>query len=58
MYIAYVYLFSFKQTVCGLSVRVGCFNDPPEIPGMANFLKRMIFMGSEKYPQVIKHDSV
>ncbi|KYQ58485.1 Nardilysin, partial [Trachymyrmex zeteki] len=40
-----------KKTVCGLSVRVGCFNDPPEIPGMANFLKRMIFMGSEKYPQ-------
>jgi secreted Zn-dependent insulinase-like peptidase len=33
-------------------VKVGSFSDPPEIPGMAHFLEHMVFMGSEKYPQV------
>ncbi|KYN37329.1 Nardilysin, partial [Trachymyrmex septentrionalis] len=35
---------------CGLCVRVGSFNDPPEVPGLAHFLQRMIFIESEKYP--------
>ncbi|KYQ54446.1 Nardilysin [Trachymyrmex zeteki] len=47
MFNAYI----FKQAACGLCVGVGCFSDPPEIPGMASFLKHMIFMGSEKYSQ-------
>lgn len=40
------------QAACGLCVGVGSFSDPPEIPGMAHFLEHMVFMGSEKYPQV------
>lgn len=40
-----------KMAACGLSVGVGSFSDPPEIPGLAHFLEHMVFMGSEKYPQ-------
>ncbi|XP_017752516.1 PREDICTED: nardilysin-like isoform X2 [Eufriesea mexicana] len=39
------------QAACGLSVGVGSFSDPPEIPGLAHFLEHMVFMGSEKYSQ-------
>lgn len=41
------------QAACGLSVGVGSFSDPPEIPGLAHFLEHMVFMGSEKYSEVI-----
>nr|XP_012135647.1 PREDICTED: nardilysin-like [Megachile rotundata] len=40
-----------KMAACGLSISVGSFSDPPEIPGLAHFLEHMVFMGSEKYPQ-------
>lgn len=40
------------QAACGLTVGVGSFSDPPEIPGLAHFLEHMIFMGSEKYTEV------
>ncbi|XP_076237531.1 nardilysin [Calliopsis andreniformis] len=40
-----------KMAACGLSVGVGSFSDPPEIPGLAHFLEHMVCMGSEKYPQ-------
>nr|XP_053649483.1 nardilysin-like [Cherax quadricarinatus] len=34
-----------------LSVGMGSFEDPPEIPGLMHFLEHMVFMGSEKYPK-------
>ncbi|XP_042887210.1 nardilysin-like isoform X2 [Penaeus japonicus] len=34
-----------------LSVNVGSFEDPFEIPGLMHFLEHMVFMGSEKYPK-------
>nr|XP_033337586.1 nardilysin-like isoform X2 [Megalopta genalis] len=40
-----------RLAACGLSVGVGSFSDPPEIPGLAHFLEHMVFMGSKKYPQ-------
>ncbi|XP_043528977.1 nardilysin-like [Frieseomelitta varia] len=40
-----------KMAACGLSVGVGSFSDPPEIPGLAHFLEHMVFMGSEKYTE-------
>ncbi|XP_018368700.1 PREDICTED: nardilysin-like [Trachymyrmex cornetzi] len=39
-----------KKAACGLCVEVGCFSDP-DIKGVANLLKRMVFMRSEKYTQ-------
>ncbi|KYQ60244.1 Nardilysin [Trachymyrmex zeteki] len=40
-----------RKAFCGLCVQVGSFNDPPEVPGLAHLLQRMVFMGSEKYPK-------
>ncbi|XP_011051509.1 PREDICTED: nardilysin-like [Acromyrmex echinatior] len=34
---------------CGLCVGVGSFSDPSEVSGLAHFLQRMVFIGSEKY---------
>lgn len=53
MYVLPLYMYFFKQAACGLCVGVGSFSDPPEIPGMAHFLEHMVFMGSERYPQVL-----
>ena len=53
IYILSVLLRMFlTQAACGLSVGVGSFSDPPEIPGLAHFLEHMVFMGSEKYTEV------
>ncbi|KAJ2726875.1 metalloprotease [Coemansia sp. Benny D115] len=35
-----------KQAAVSLSVNVGYFADPPELPGMAHFLEHMLFMGA------------
>ncbi|KAG5329001.1 NRDC protein, partial [Acromyrmex heyeri] len=40
-----------SKAFCGLCVRVGSFNDPPELPSLAHFLERMVFKGSKKYPE-------
>lgn len=34
-----------------LTVGVGSFEDPEDIPGLMHFLEHMVFMGSEKYPK-------
>ncbi|XP_018368701.1 PREDICTED: nardilysin-like [Trachymyrmex cornetzi] len=39
-----------KKAVCGLCVEVGCFSDP-DIQGVANLFKHMVFVGSEKYTE-------
>lgn len=33
-----------------LSVKVGSFDDPPHVMGLAHFLEHILFMGSTKYP--------
>ena len=38
-----------KLAAVALSVGVGSFSDPPNIPGLAHFLEHMVFMGSEKF---------
>nr|XP_018915605.1 PREDICTED: nardilysin-like [Bemisia tabaci] len=40
-----------------LTIGVGSFSDPPNIPGLAHFLEHMIFMGTEKYPGENEFDS-
>ncbi len=45
-----------KFAACALSVNVGGFCDPAEIPGLAHFLEHMVFMGSNKYPKENQFD--
>ncbi|KAF4521421.1 hypothetical protein B566_EDAN010578 [Ephemera danica] len=39
------------QSAASLSIGVGSFEDPDDIPGLAHFLEHMVFMGSKKYPE-------
>lgn len=34
-----------------LTVGVGSFSDPDDLPGLAHFLEHMLFLGTEKYPE-------
>lgn len=36
---------------CGVSVRIGSFDEPSSTAGLAHFLEHMLFMGTEKYPK-------
>ena len=36
------------RAAVAVSVGVGSFSDPAELPGLAHFLEHMLFMGSEK----------
>ncbi|KAK2722863.1 hypothetical protein QYM36_003159 [Artemia franciscana] len=38
-----------KLAAAALSIRVGGFQDPEDLPGFSHFLEHMVFMGSEKY---------
>ena len=37
---------------CSLAVNAGSFNDPVDRQGLAHFCEHMVFMGSERYPDV------
>eukprot|EP00924_Labyrinthula_sp_SR-Ha-C_P016663 augustus_masked-scaffold_6-processed-gene-11.1-mRNA-1 protein AED:0.03 eAED:0.06 QI:0/-1/0/1/-1/1/1/0/1091 len=41
---------STEASAASLSVNVGSFSDPPDLPGLAHFLEHMLFMGTEKFP--------
>lgn len=40
------------QSAASISVNVGSWSDPVAYPGMAHFCEHMLFMGTEKYPNV------
>lgn len=42
----------FNSSSASLAVAVGSFSDPRERRGMAHFLEHMLFLGTEKYPDV------
>ncbi|XP_022917884.1 nardilysin-like [Onthophagus taurus] len=46
-----------KMAAAALSINVGSFSDPLEVPGLAHFLEHMVFMGSKKYPRENEFDS-
>lgn len=39
-----------EKAAAAMCVRVGHFDDPEEIPGLAHFCEHMLFLGTEKYP--------
>lgn len=46
-----------QLAAAALSVNIGSFSDPVEVPGLAHFLEHMVFMGSEKYPDENDYDT-
>ena len=47
---------SADQSAAALSVEVGSWEDPVEVPGMAHFIEHMLFLGTEKYPVESEYD--
>jgi secreted Zn-dependent insulinase-like peptidase len=41
-----------EKASVAMNVGVGSFSEPRYLPGLAHFLEHMLFMGSEKYPDV------
>lgn len=41
-----------EQAAAALNVTVGSWSNPPEIPGLAHLLEHVLFLGTEKYPEV------
>jgi len=39
-----------SKTVISLSYKVGSFNDPTLINGLAHYLEHVMFLGSKNYP--------
>ena len=33
-----------------MTVNIGAFVEPDDLPGLAHFLEHMLFLGTEKYP--------
>ena len=45
------------KAAAAMSVRVGSVSNPPGRDGLAHFLEHMLFMGTEKYPDVDEYSS-
>lgn len=41
-----------EQAAAALNVTVGSWSNPDDLPGLAHFLEHMLFLGTEKYPEV------
>jgi insulysin len=42
----------FNKSAAAVQVSVGSLADPPQRQGLAHFLEHMLFLGTEKYPEV------
>ncbi len=45
----------FNKSGASLVVNVGQIDDPPETEGLAHFLEHMLFLGTDKYPDVAEY---
>lgn len=53
---------SVDEAAASMSVGIGHYDDPHDVPGLAHFLEHMLFMGTHKYPdenyyQKLIHDN-
>ena len=55
-----VYLLSdpkFNLSSASMSVEVGSYEDPADREGLSHFLEHMLFLGTEKYPDVDEYST-
>lgn len=45
------------KAACAVDVNIGSFCDPPYLLGFAHYLEHMLFLGTEKYPDVQDYSS-
>ena len=43
-------LLQAHKAAASMNVRVGSFQDPPDMLGLAHFTEHMLFLGTETYP--------
>jgi len=41
-----------KKSAAAIDVNVGSLEDPKDSPGLSHFLEHMLFLGTEKYPEI------
>lgn len=46
-----------KRAAAALSVGIGNYSDPQDIPGLSHYLEHMLFMGSKKFPDENEYDA-
>lgn len=46
-----------EKAAASLGINVGYFCDPEELPGLAHFCEHMLFMGTEKYPDISEYSN-
>ena len=46
-----------KRAAAALSVGIGHYSDPQDIPGLSHYLEHMLFMGSKKFPDENEYDA-
>lgn len=47
----------FNKSGAALAVRTGQMDDPADTEGLAHFLEHMLFLGTEKYPEVSEYSN-
>ena len=48
---------SFNLSAASVSVEVGSYEDPVDREGLSHFLEHMLFLGTEKYPDVDEYST-
>ena len=39
-----------ETAAASITVQVGSYSDPDDLPGLAHFLEHMLFMGTKEFP--------
>ena len=48
---------NFNLSAASMSVEVGSYEDPADREGLSHFLEHMLFLGTEKYPDVDEYST-
>ena len=51
--VAVVFDTQATKAAASMNVKVGSFQDPPDMPGLAHFTEHMLFLGTESFPDEV-----